>query len=90
MKRGTAEQEQKGVTIPSMAASTFPTDSRFPARILRVRSGSEIGANDSHPEDHQNQKHEHFGRVVKEKLYRASEMFSVPDRQIVDGQELQK
>ena len=39
MKSGTAEQEQKGVTMPSSAASTLPTDSRLPARILRVRSG---------------------------------------------------
>jgi hypothetical protein len=39
MKRGTAEQEQKGVTIPSKAARTLPTDSRFPAKMARVLSG---------------------------------------------------
>jgi hypothetical protein len=39
MKSGTAEQEQKGVTIPRSAARTLPTDSRFPARMARVRSG---------------------------------------------------
>ena len=39
MNSGTAEQEQNGVTIPSSAASTLPTDSRLPARIARVRSG---------------------------------------------------
>ena len=39
MNRGTAEQEQKGVTIPSSAAITFPAASRLPARIFRARSG---------------------------------------------------
>jgi hypothetical protein len=39
MKSGTAEQEQKGVTIPNSAARTFPTDSRRPCKIARVRSG---------------------------------------------------
>src|SRR5512145_260476 len=39
MKRGTAEQEQKGVTTPSMEASRFPADSRFPERMRRARSG---------------------------------------------------
>ena len=38
MKSGTAEQEQNGVTVPSSAARTFPTVSRFPVRILRARS----------------------------------------------------
>src|SRR6266568_2946713 len=37
-KSGTAEQEQNGVTTPSSAASTLPTDSRFPRRMSRVRS----------------------------------------------------
>ena len=39
MKSGTAEQEQKGVTIPSMAARTLPTPSRLPPRRARVCSG---------------------------------------------------
>ena len=39
MNSGTAEQEQNGVTTPSSAASTLPTDSRLPARMRRVRSG---------------------------------------------------
>jgi hypothetical protein len=39
MKSGTAEQEQKGVTVPRAAASTLPTDSRRPASAARVRSG---------------------------------------------------
>lgn len=39
MKRGTAEQEQKGVTMPSSAASTLPTSLRRPERSARVRSG---------------------------------------------------
>ncbi len=39
MNSGTAEHEQNGVTIPSSAASTLPTDSRLPARMRRVRSG---------------------------------------------------
>jgi len=39
MNIGTAEQEQKGVTIPRRAAITFPAASRFPARIRRARSG---------------------------------------------------
>ena len=38
MKSGTAEQEQNGVTTPSSAARTLPTDSRLPARMARVRS----------------------------------------------------
>src|SRR5512138_2201454 len=29
----------KGVAMPKSAAKTFPTDSLFPARIFRVRSG---------------------------------------------------
>ena len=36
---GTAEQEQKGVTIPSMAASTLPMPWRLPPKRARVRSG---------------------------------------------------
>ncbi len=39
MKSGTAEQEQKGVGTPRIAASTLPTDSRLPASMRRVRSG---------------------------------------------------
>ena len=39
MKSGTAEHEQKGVTIPSIAARTFPTPCRFPPSMARVRSG---------------------------------------------------
>ena len=39
MNSGTAEQEQNGVTMPSDAASTLPTPSRFPARSARVFSG---------------------------------------------------
>ena len=36
INRGTAEQEQKGVTVPSPAASTLPIPSRFPARSARL------------------------------------------------------
>jgi len=39
MNSGTAEQEQNGVTTPSRAAITLPSDSRRPARMRRVRSG---------------------------------------------------
>ena len=39
INRGTAEQEQKGVTIPSKAARTLPTDSLRPAKTRRVLSG---------------------------------------------------
>jgi len=39
IKRGTAEQEQNGVTMPKPAASTLPTPWRLPPNILRVRSG---------------------------------------------------
>ena len=39
MNSGTAEQEQNGVTMPSPAAATLPTPSRFPASSARVRSG---------------------------------------------------
>jgi hypothetical protein len=38
IKRGTAEQEQKGVTIPKSAAKILPTDSRLPANIFLVLS----------------------------------------------------
>ena len=38
MNSGTAEQEQKGVTMPSSAAMTLPAASRLPARIRRARS----------------------------------------------------
>ena len=40
MKSGTAEQEQKGVTMPRLAASTLPTPIRLPASRARVRSGA--------------------------------------------------
>ena len=39
MKSGTAEQEQKGVTMPSVAANTLPTPWRLPPNSARVRSG---------------------------------------------------
>ena len=39
MNMGTAEQEQKGVTIPSKAASKFPTYSRRLPSSLRDLSG---------------------------------------------------
>src|SRR5512137_1004544 len=39
MNSGTAEQEQKGVTMPSEAAITLPTPSARPASSERVRSG---------------------------------------------------
>src|SRR5579883_2674533 len=39
MNKGTVEQEQNGVTTPNSAPNTFPADSRFPARIARVRCG---------------------------------------------------
>ena len=39
MNRGTAEQEQNGVTMPRVAASTLPTPSRLPESRARVRSG---------------------------------------------------
>jgi hypothetical protein len=39
MNSGTVEHEQKGVTTPSPAPRTLPTDSAFPARMARVRSG---------------------------------------------------
>ena len=39
INKGTAEQEQNGVTMPSNEASTFPTASFCPARMRRVRSG---------------------------------------------------
>jgi hypothetical protein len=40
MNRGTAEQEQKGVTTPRLAARALPTPSRLPANKARVRSGA--------------------------------------------------
>ena len=39
MKKGIAEQEQNGVTIPSVAAMTLPTPVRLPDSNARVRSG---------------------------------------------------
>jgi hypothetical protein len=38
-KRGIAEQEQKGVTMPNNDAITFPVKSDFPSSALRVFSG---------------------------------------------------
>src|ERR1035437_3273514 len=38
MNNGTAEQEQNGVTTPSSAANTLPTNSLRPDKIRRVRS----------------------------------------------------
>jgi hypothetical protein len=38
-KRGIAEQEQKGVTIPSEAAITLPVKSDLPSSAFRVLSG---------------------------------------------------
>src|SRR3990170_8690181 len=38
-KSGTAEHEQKGVTIPRPAARAFPAPSCFPLRAARARSG---------------------------------------------------
>ena len=40
MNSGTAEQEQKGVTIPKLAAMALPIPSRRPASSDRVRSGA--------------------------------------------------
>ena len=40
MNSGTAEQEQKGVTMPRLAARALPTPSRRPASRARVRSGA--------------------------------------------------
>ena len=39
MKRGIAEQEQNGVTIPSKPAKTFPPNNDLPSSFLRVFSG---------------------------------------------------
>ncbi len=39
MNNGTAEHEQKGVTMPSSAARTLPIDSLRPASKARVRAG---------------------------------------------------
>ena len=39
MKSGTAEQLQKGVTMPRLAAITLPVASRRPRSRARVRSG---------------------------------------------------
>jgi hypothetical protein len=38
-KRGIAEHEQKGVTIPKTDASTLPTNKGFPSRAFLVFSG---------------------------------------------------
>jgi hypothetical protein len=38
-KRGIAEQEQKGVTMPSIEAKTLPVNSDFPSSVRRVLSG---------------------------------------------------
>jgi hypothetical protein len=39
MNKGTAEQEQKGVTTPRPEAATLPSPSCLPASRARVRSG---------------------------------------------------
>jgi hypothetical protein len=40
INKGTAEQEQNGVTMPTIAAKMFPAKVRFPAKKDRTRSGS--------------------------------------------------
>ncbi len=58
MNSGTAEQEQKGVTTPNPAASTFPTPSRFPPSNCRVRSALKKLRSNGHQEDHAAQQQE--------------------------------
>jgi len=40
MNNGTAEHEQNGVTMPSVAANTLPMPARLPESKARVRSGA--------------------------------------------------
>ena len=70
MNSGTAEQEQKGVTMPSSAASTLPADSRLPARTRRVRSGVKNERTMPTPKTTSHEQHQHLGRFVDEELHR--------------------
>jgi hypothetical protein len=74
INRGTAEQEQNGVTMPSRAAITFPANSLFPERKARVFSGVKKTSDDAHPEDHQEQQHHDLRGIVEEKFHRGPQM----------------
>jgi len=70
MKRGTAEQEQNGVTVPSSAASTLPADSPAAGEHPPGALGREERARDAHAEDHQGEEQEDLRPLEEEELDR--------------------
>lgn len=83
MKRGTAEQEQNGVTMPSKAAITFPADSRFPARMRRVRSGVKKVRMTPTKKNYQGKQHQHLRGVVEKKFQGIAKTAALSDTQNV-------
>ena len=73
MNSGTAEHEQNGVTMPSMAASTLPTPSRLPPSQARVCSALKKVRSDGDQEDHAAQQQDDLRHVVQEEGQRLSE-----------------
>ena len=65
MKSGTAEQEQKGVTIPSRAANTLSRRFTLPGQDPAGAFRGKEGADDAHSKNHQRQQHENLGHSKK-------------------------
>lgn len=72
MNKGTAEQEQKGVTMPRRAASTLPTPVRLPASRARALWCKE-GLHDAHDEHNTRQQKQDLGCVEKEEVQRLAQ-----------------
>jgi len=70
MKSGTAEHEQNGVTMPSVAARTLPAPSRLPESIGARAFRRDEGMDDTHDEDDAGEQQQNLGGVVEEKMQR--------------------
>lgn len=86
MNSGTAEQEQKCVTMPSLAARALPTPSRRPASSARVRSGAKKVWHYTHEKNDAGQQEQHLGRVVEEEMHRLAELGRAGQAQAGDRQ----
>ena len=69
MKRGTAEHEQKGVTIPSRAARMFPRNSGTFSSARLVFSGGKKISQERYGENDDDQEKEDLRRVVDEEIH---------------------
>ena len=76
IKSGTAEQEQKGVTMPSMAASTLPMPLAFATQQRPGAFRAEEGAHDRDQEDHPGKQQQDLGHIVQEKGNRIAQVRS--------------